>query len=53
MRQSYFSEDQLVKTSEQSKIIIAEDKIFNLTIIKQQMSDLGLTERCVFCIDGQ
>lgn len=35
------------------KIIVAEDKLINMQVIKQQMQTLGHMERCEFAFNGE
>lgn len=35
------------------KIIVAEDQLIIMQILKQHFKDLGLIEYCEFCTDGQ
>ena len=35
------------------KIIVAEDQLVNLQLIKSQIENLGLTDKTIFCTDGQ
>ena len=31
----------------------ADDQLINLEVLKRQLTDLGLHEKCTYCIDGQ
>jgi CheY-like chemotaxis protein len=36
-----------------TRIIIAEDQIINMEVIKSQIREEGLLDRCEFCFNGQ
>jgi len=36
-----------------TKIVVADDQLMNIEILKSHMQDLGLVDSCLFCINGQ
>lgn len=36
-----------------AKIIAADDQLINLEVLKFQMSEIGIAEKCLYCVDGQ
>ena len=36
-----------------TKIIAADDQLINLEVLKYQMSEIGIADKCLYCIDGQ
>jgi CheY-like chemotaxis protein len=36
-----------------SKIIVAEDQIINMQVIKSQIAEHGLLDNCEFCFNGE
>lgn len=41
-----------MNTLVQGKIIIAEDQLINVTVLKQQLQAMNLLDQCIFCFDG-
>ena len=38
---------------EMGKIILADDQLINLEVLKSQIEELGQLNRCEFCYDGE
>ena len=36
-----------------TRIIAADDQLINLEVLKYQMSEIGIAEKCLYCINGQ
>jgi hypothetical protein len=34
------------------KIIAADDQLINLEVLKSQLTDMGVQEKCTFCVNG-
>jgi hypothetical protein len=35
------------------RVVVADDQLINIEVIKSQVAELGLTSCCSFCINGQ
>lgn len=39
--------------TKEAKIVVAEDQMINLAVLKGNLSELGLTSKCEFVMNGQ
>ena len=36
-----------------TRIIVADDSVINMAVVKEPLDQLGLVDKCVFCMNGE
>lgn len=38
---------------EMENLIVADDQLINLEVLKSQLTEMGVQEKCTYCVNGQ